>query len=372
MMLLVFAILLLLYAFLIFYYYRGWNQLKDFKPGNTAQKNFISVIIPVRNEAKYILTLIDSLRKQTYPREYYEVIFIDDFSSDKTPHLLELNCSGNIRWITPQGQPDRSSKKNAIHSGIINAKGNLIVTTDADCTHSPNWLSIINDFYTATGSCFIAAPVKFHHGKGLLSVFQSLDFITLQGITGAGIARNFHFMCNGANLAYKKNVFFEVKGFQGIDHIASGDDMLLMYKIWKQHPRQVHFLKNYESMVVTDPPGTWKEFFRQRKRWAGKSLVYDDYRMILVLLFVYLLNLSFVVLIVASFFQIIFLLYALIFWVLKTLIEWPFVYQVSRFYKEEKLMKYFFGLQPLHIFYTVFIGLMSQAGRYEWKGRRTK
>jgi len=371
-LLLVCAVLLFLYACLIYYYYRGWNQLLTFSPGGISTRTFISVIIPVRNEASHIIPLITSLHQQDYPVDNFEVIVVNDFSTDTTPQLLEQVCSGNIKWIQSDGPAELSSKKKAIESGIHAAKGTLIVTTDADCRHPSGWLSLINEFHQKTGSCFIAAPVKLHHTNQLLSVFQSLDFITLQGITGAGIANRSHFMCNGANLAYSREAFFQVNGFEGIDHIASGDDMLLMYKIWKRYPKGIEFLKSREAMVSTDPMTTWKDFLMQRKRWAGKALVYDDYRMIAVLVFVYLLNLSFIILIAFSFYHSSFWLYTGLFWVIKTIIEWPFVYSVSRFYREEALMKYFFWIQPLHIFYTVLIGIIGQMGRYEWKGRRTK
>jgi hypothetical protein len=60
------------------------------------------------------------------------------------------------------------------------------------------------------------------------------------------------------------------------------------------------------------------------------------------------------------------------FWVIKTVIELPFVSSVAKFYDEQKLMKYFFFFQPVHMFYTAFVGLFSQFGKYEWKGRKTK
>jgi hypothetical protein len=124
--------------------------------------------------------------------------------------------------------------------------------------------------------------------------------------------------------------------------------------------------------MQTEPMRSWKQFFKQRIRWSSKATYYDDYRITLVLLFVYLFNHLFLVLLGATFFNTsngwILLLYLLA----KTLIEGAFLFSISRFYKEEKLMLYFPVLQPLHILYTIVIGLISQFGQYEWKGRRTK
>src|SRR2546427_294101 len=86
-------------------------------------------------------------------------------------------------------------------------------------------------------------PKHLYNQSSLLSVFQTLNFLTLQGITAASVYKRFHSMCNGANLAYEKSAFYEVGGFNNIDNIASGDDMLLMHKIFKQYPDKVFYLK---------------------------------------------------------------------------------------------------------------------------------
>src|SRR5206468_11041876 len=111
-------------------------------------------------------------------------------------------------------------KKKAIEIAISKAKGELIVITDADCLVPLTWLSSIVKFYETFNPVFIAAPVTFYEEDNFLKVFQSLDFMTLQGITGASVYKKFHQMCNGANLAYQKKIFYEVDGFRGIDKIA--------------------------------------------------------------------------------------------------------------------------------------------------------
>jgi cellulose synthase/poly-beta-1,6-N-acetylglucosamine synthase-like glycosyltransferase len=179
-------------------------------------------------------------------------------------------------------------------------------------------------------------------------------------------------MCNGANLAYTKKAFEAVDGFAGIDKVPTGDDMLLMHKIWKQNPTKVFYLKSKDTIVSTDALKTWKEFFQQRLRWASKTLVYDDLRITIVLGFVLLINLLPFALLIAGFYQPVYFIHLLAFLVIKTIIEAPFVFSVAKFYDEQRLMKYFFFLQPLHVFYTVFIGIWSQVGSYQWKGRTVK
>ena len=177
-------------------------------------------------------------------------------------------------------------------------------------------------------------------------------------------------MCNGANLAYDRQLFFEVDGFAGISHIASGDDMLLMHKIAKKYPDRIHYLKSAEAMVSTQPMQTWKQFFNQRIRWASKAIHYDDKRIFWVLLLVYVFNLSFLGLLVAGFWNNNFWFLFLIAWVFKTVVELPFFYSLSKFFNKQWAIKYFFFFQPMHVFYTIISGLLGQFGRYEWKGRK--
>jgi cellulose synthase/poly-beta-1,6-N-acetylglucosamine synthase-like glycosyltransferase len=366
------SIFLWLYALLIFFYWKNWNSLNEHLVSPTTDKRFLSVIVPARNEEKNIALLLNALSQQTYPQDLYEIIVVDDFSNDRTAEIVKKFSLTNLILIEPNVQPELSSKKRSIEAGISKARGELMITTDADCIPTKNWLETINHIYVENSAAFIAAPVKFLHDNSFLQLFQSLDFLTLQGITAASVSANFHTMCNGANLAYKKETFEIVKGFHGIDKVATGDDMLLMHKIWKQYPGKIFYLKNKEAIVTSQPMLSWKDFFMQRKRWASKTLVYDDYRIIIVLGFVYLLNCSFVALILAALFNSLYWCYVIGFIIIKTLIELPFVNSIAKFYNEQSLVKFLFFFQPLHIFYTVFVGLVSQFGKYEWKGRKTK
>jgi len=372
MMLWISVVLLLLYGCLLFFYRKSWQSLSNFEVTENVNRSFISVIISARNEEKKIGNLIDSLKAQSYPQNSFEIIVADDFSTDNTAAVVNNFNLPNLCLIQPNIQANASSKKKSIEAAIKIAKGELIVTTDADCIPPVNWLQTINNFYIEKKAAFIAAPVKFSYNKTVLQIFQAIDFLTLQGITAASVAANFHTMCNGANLAYKRQAFSDVNGFDGIDKVASGDDMLLMYKIWKRNPGKVFYLKSKEAIVTTQPMLSWKDFFMQRRRWASKTFIYDDKKIIVVLAFVYLLNCLFFVLIAVSFFNSLYWLYVIGFLLLKTFVEWPFVSAVAKFYEEQKLMKYFFFFQPLHIFYTVVVGAFSQFGKYEWKGRRTK
>ena len=375
--------LFVLYSLLIIYYWLAWKSIPDYVPSAWLPQIKISVIIPARNEEENIGQLLQILQEQNYPKELAEVIVIDDQSTDRTAAIVQQFSS--VKLIQLKEDSINSYKKKAIETGIAAATGELIVTTDADCLPTKDWLKTIASFKNENQSVFIAAPVvltpacrvgrpnpsPLHVEEGsLLQIFQILDFMVLQGITGAGVSKKKLSMCNGANLAYERKIFYEVNGFAGIDHIASGDDMLLMHKIWKQHSGKVHYLKSKEAIISTEPMKTWKAFFNQRIRWASKAKSYEDKRIFAVLLVVYLFNLSFLGLAIAGFFCQYYWIYFGGFWLAKTLIELPFIISVASFFQKQSLVKYFFFFQPVHILYTIVAGLFGQFGKYEWKGRR--
>ena len=219
MILLLISLLLLLpYLVLIIVYRQSWVRLKTFNIGEKKipeNTTLISVIIPARNEEKNIGLCIGSIIKQTYPAHLFEIIIVDDHSVDSTAAIADSYKQKNISLIKLSdfnwNKNLNSYKKKAVETAIGLAKGNLIVTTDADCIVQPEWLKTIASYYENTGSVFIAAPVAYADKlptdskfKGFLKIFQSLDFMALQGITGASVYKKIHNMCNGANIAYEK------------------------------------------------------------------------------------------------------------------------------------------------------------------------
>ncbi|MCX6317648.1 MAG: glycosyltransferase [Bacteroidetes bacterium] len=365
------AVLFILYSLLLGYYYRGWRAIPPFTASASPAAVSISLIIPARNEEKNIGALLDAIRLQTYPASLLEVIVVDDHSTDNTAAIV--NTYSFARLLSLKEDAINSYKKKALATGIAASTGTLIVTTDADCLPSPQWLATIAAFYTSHKSAFIAAPVTYSHNGSALQIFQAMDFLVLQGITGAAVHYRHLSMCNGANLAYERSVFDEVGGFEGIDHIASGDDMLLMHKIASRYPDRVHYLSAHEAIVTTQPMLTWKSFFNQRIRWASKAGQYNDKRITAVLALVYLFNCCFPALLIWAAIQGgVYWLYPAGFLLGKTLVELPFVTKVAFFFNHTALLRYFFFFQPLHIIYTIISGLLGQLGAYEWKGRKVK
>ena len=378
-LLMITVILLAAYCCLILVYRQWYLRLPLFVivPDRPATA-FFSIIIPARNEEANISQCLHSILQQRYPAALYEVIVVNDHSTDQTeatvrllqqqyPHLKLINLEDRL-----DGKQLNAYKKKAIELAVAESAGNWIITTDADCTVGNNWLLAFDQFIKQDQCVFVAAPVMFTNNDTFLSLFQLLDFISLQGITAAAVSAGYHTMCNGANLAYRKDVFMEVGQFSGIDHIASGDDMLLMHKIKAKYPAQIGYLHCRDSIVHTQPMYSWKEFINQRIRWASKADQYRDKSIFRALLLVYTINVALLILPAAAIFGMGGISNWLLLMVIKTLVELSFMLPVSNFYQQTTALFWFPIMEPFHILYTVIAGWLGKFGSYQWKGRSVK
>jgi cellulose synthase/poly-beta-1,6-N-acetylglucosamine synthase-like glycosyltransferase len=367
------------YAFFFVLYIKHWKSLLYFKnTEGVIPSTFISVLIPARNEAQNILPCLASILKNNYPKDLFEIIVIDDHSDDETPQYVRDLGHPNVRLIELKNYvklgENQPFKKRAIEAAIGESKGELIVTTDGDCLVPEKWLWLFAEFYETKGKRFIAGPVNFYDEKSFFERFQSLDYVGMMGITGAGVEGKFMNMCNGANLAYEKKIFYDVKGFQGIDHVSSGDDMLLMQKVARLYPDTLGFLKNEQATVITKAKPTVKDFFGQRLRWASKSSSYTEgftvFQLIAVFLFCANILFSFLL---GIFFNTTFLGLTAFSFLTKIVSDYIFLKKATRFFKREDLMKDFLPAQFLHVIYIITVGLWSNVKKkYVWKGRVVK
>jgi cellulose synthase/poly-beta-1,6-N-acetylglucosamine synthase-like glycosyltransferase len=380
--------LLLLYVILIIYYKQSWKTIEPFDVdiATFTPTTKITVVIPARNEENSLAACVSAILNQFYPTALLEIIVVDDFSTDNTTAIVLGYAKPQLKLIQLKDFIDEEDtiahKKKAIEIAIEQAAGELIVTTDADCVAPKNWLITLAAFYQQTKPNLIVMPVHIKYGNRFIEIFQALDFMTLQGITGASVHKKFHSMCNGANLAYTKAIFNKVGGFNQINNIASGDDMLLMHKIFKQNNNGIAYLKSKAVIVQTEAVQSIAQFFNQRIRWASKADKFDDKRIFGVLLVVYLFNCCLLLFPVVALFTSAFIeFFSLRFsvwscWVvlllLKILVEINFLLPVSQFFSDKKLLWYFPFLQPFHILYTIIAGWLGKFGSYKWKGRNLK
>ena len=381
-------LLLLIYIALIIIYRIYWSDIPSYivKYGNKRFSTFISIIVPARNEECNIASLLESIKNQSYPQHLFEVIVVDDFSTDNTKHIVQSFDCTFIKYLSLEDHISESNinsyKKKALETGISLSKGELIVTTDADCVVKENWMATIADFYELHKPDMIVMPVVMDDVRTPIQMFQSLDFMSLQGITAAGLHYKMHGMCNGANLAYRKTSYKEVGGFSGIDHIASGDDMMLLHKFSARDKNSILYLKSKEVIVKTQPVNDVRSFINQRIRWASKADKYQDKSLLPILLIVYLFNCSLFLLFLGSLFfnkEASLLSYSfsirellLFSIVVKTAAEMIFLIPVSHFFNQRRLMWAFPIFQPFHVIYIIIAGWLGKFGEYSWKERKVK
>lgn len=365
------------YGLLMLAYQSGWHKQRMFVlPEDYAPRTFISIVIPARNEARNISHCIDSILAQRYPKDLFEIIVVDDHSEDNTASIVKAYPNENILCISLaehlQGSQLNSYKKAALTAAIASAKGELIVTTDADCVAPNLWLAHLAAKYELDEPQMIVGPVIYTANHSMLQIFQLIDFISMQGITAAAHALKLGNMSNGANLAFTKAAFEKVNGYEGIDSLASGDDYLLMMKINKQFPGGIAYLKSPYAAVATSPQPDWKSFLQQRIRWASKSGKYDDKRLTAILMLVYLFNLAIFLGALFGLYNGILISLVTLMLLVKIATEFLFIIPVAQFFNRSYVLRYFIFLQPLHIVYIVAAGFLGFVGKYEWKGRKVK
>jgi len=352
---------------------RGLKKLK-LTTSTTLPNEFVSIIIPFRNEEENILANLKSIESQNYPQDKYEVIYVDDASNDNSLSILKRNVKAkNIRILSvPQNFSQNAHKKRAIRYGIENSKGEFIVTTDADCTHSKLWLiSLVQSFDSITG--FVSGPVEFKFEKNIFPKFQQLEFAGLV-LCGAGLIGAGHpTICNAANIAYRRKVFDEVSGFKDQMNLSSGDDELLMQKVFKDTDFSVKFCIDKNAIVKTTVNKTIADFFHQRNRWASKGLFYSDRSLVLRLILIYLFYVGLIAqLFFSLFFHPIFFFSLILSIALKFLFEFLILYKGKKIIFDDLKLKYFIITEILQIPYILFAGIFGAFGNYLWKERKIK
>ncbi len=349
---------------------------------------FVTVIVPARDEAASITDCLDSIFAGDYPEDHFEVIVVDDLSADATPALVRRAMQRVNRVAVPAGfEPEhdaeprlrlvqtpenlgreRAHKKRAIEKGIEHARGEIILTTDADGTVPTGWIRAMVATFDAD-TALVSGPVLYPTGSVVANV-EALEFLGLVAVGAGAIGAGRPNLCNGANVAYRKEVFASLGGFSGIDHLTSGDDELLMQKIAYTTDWRVRFCSDPDAAVLTEAPDSPRAFFEQRRRWASKGAHYPHPALVALIGAIY----SFYVLLLGGLLALPFAP-ALAFplaagFALKALPEAALLGPACRQFGRSRLMAYFLPAQLLHLPYIVAMGAAGALGGYEWKGRR--
>jgi len=363
----------ILYFLIIISFIIGFDKVETINNRLTVPKNSFSIVVPFRNEAKNLTDLLNSISALNYPVNMFEVLLINDASKDDSCTIIE-----NIKQQFPSiailllnnKRLSGSPKKDAINTAISTAKFEWIVTTDADCIVSKNWLHLFNQFIEDQKPVFISAPVKFKEESSLLYQFQNLNFLSLIGSTIGSFGIKKPILCNGANLCYNKAIFEKLNGFEGNSSIASGDDIFLLEKMIENFPEETHYLKSQDAIVETKSEKTIEFFLNQQIRWASKSANYKNIFTKFVGIVIFTMNFTILVLLVSSLLFSFFWQWLMLIFIAKILVDFILIQKTSEFLQNKKPLKSYLAIAFLYPFFTIFIVTISTFKSYKWKGRK--
>lgn len=327
---------------------------------NVNKNNLIkvSVLIAARNEEKNIEKLLESLKKQSFPKELFEVIIVNDHSTDNTDEIINDFINNNKELDVKLLKAEKTGKKHAISQALHSAINELIIVTDADCVLNDLWIESIVGFYQEEKCKMILAPVLLSPAENLFEKMQVLEHLSLIGSTAGSASIGFPVMCNGANMAYERKAALEVEKFRKDFDIPSGDDMFLLEQFVKCYGHNnVKFLLSKSAVVKTKTCKTIKDFFRQRRRWVSKTKSYTSWKVIVTALIVLFFNLSIISLLVSAFFvPALWSIYILL-TLLKFFIDFPLLKNITNFMNQGSLLKWVLPLEIIYPFYVVFTAL---------------
>ena len=328
----------------------------------------VSVLIAARNEGKNIEKLLQSLYNQTYNKEFFEVILIDDNSTDNTLELSENFLASHPEMNLKIFKAAGNGKKQAVSQALHAAENKMIMVTDADCELPKRWIETMANYFLSHELKMLLGPVLLSPANTVFEKLQVLEHLSLIASTAGSAAIGMPVMCNGANMMYDRLSALEVESYRTDMKIASGDDMFLMEQFIKHYGSDsVKFIMDNAAVVKTSTMPDLKSFFRQRKRWASKTKAYTNWKIIATALTVFLFNFSIAFFFVAGFFIQILWLFFVLYVLMKTLIDLPILKKITTFMRQHQLMKWMLPLEFIYPFYVVFTAISGLFSKVKWK-----
>lgn len=278
----------------------GWIRILLQKRKRNSDKKAFTIVVPYRNEEINIKKLVSSLNEISYSSDLLEVIFVNDHSEDHSEEYLigELE-DFNFQYKMLSLEEEQLGKKKALNKGISKASKEYIITTDADCHISKDWVNEINAAFQP-GVEFVIGSVINISKSGVFDAIQEIESIMLAGITLGTSANKTPMLCSGANLAFSKGTYNRLKPYDDNYNIPSGDDMFFLEKIKKENLKVISYSDGIS--VTTNGPESIKELVSRSARWAKKSVQLKSYSATFFGLIVLIINCSLLILALTSFF----------------------------------------------------------------------
>ncbi|MCH8124958.1 glycosyltransferase [candidate division KSB1 bacterium] len=352
----------LLYFSLLGIVYTGLKRLNK-KPANQFQPK-ISIIIAARNEESRIFLCLESLEKLEYEKDKFEIILVDDCSSDRTAEIIQSFCQRHSNWRLLQLQNKSSElrgKLNALQEGVSISSGEIIFTTDSDCILPKDWLRKMMPYFEA-GVTMVLGHSLLVSGKGFFHRLQEFDNLFSAIVVAALTKMGYAFSSIGRNMAYRSITLESVGGFNSLKKFRSGDDIHLTDR-FRTKAGKIDYCADPETFVLTQPLKSKKEFLNQQIRKNSKTFIRSPSSMLLPIgLFAY---------------HVLFLLFPIIFphqfllWLaflcLKFILEFTCLYNAAIIFKQKQLIPYLLFMQIIYPGYIIFLTILGGLQVYKWK-----
>lgn len=327
----------------------------------------LSVVVAFRNEENNLPFLLDTLSNQTLSQDEFELILVDDHSTDNSISIAK-SYQSRIKYLKIITSPlESQGKKAALAFGISQASNQIIVFTDADCIPSKFWLETIS-ISASRGADFIIGAVVMNPVNNFARKLQSLEYSSLMATAIGSCGIGHPVIASSANLAFRKSML-NVDSNSMNPTVSSGDDMFLLHRAKRLKDCRIKFLSDKGSIVQTSTEATIAKALKQRKRWASKSTSYKDFDTIYAGFVVLIFNLLIVSLLFASMFNVKYLFYFLTLFVVKSFVDYCLLNSYLKFTAQNKLLGIFLPLQLMYPFYIVYSFFLGIAIKGNWKGR---
>lgn len=239
----------------------------------------VSVVVAAHNAAATLPALLAALTQQRYPD--YEVIVVDDRSSDATPAVLaawQQRCARVTVVRIAHLPAEVTPKLHALARGIERANGELLLLTDADCRVSRDWIAaMVSCFTPGVGVVIGYTALEPTHGR-LLEQLQALDYLHMMALTAGATRLGYPLGAGGANLAYRAADYRAAGGFDALPRGAVADDMLMLQQILERTTCRAAFCDDPRAWVTTPAEPTLHRLLAQRARWltGGAEVVWRN------------------------------------------------------------------------------------------------
>ena len=351
----------------LLYFYRGLLKLP--KQERTSIKPFITVIVSAHNEEKNLPDCLKRLARQTYPREKIEFIIVNDRSTDGTAQIINHYVQQDERFkcLTINDRlADFAPKKRAIDLAIRQARGELILLTDADGRPGFRWAETVVSYFTENTHMVIGyAPYRIKPARHFIKRLLALEYLSHAAVAAATTGLGWPLTCVGTNMAYKKSLYFEVGGFGPFKAHLSGDDDLFLTLVREAGKYKIKYASDYHAHVFNNPPTLWAKFLHQRMRYASKGFDYP-FKVTMGLILYYAFNLLLSLKTLSAVFAFSFSWILLLAWLLKMSAEFLFINKAARLLKDLRALIVFPIVSFVHPFYVVLFGAIGQLGYFKW------